>query len=109
MNFGNLLRKIPRTPKNRPQATPQPKPQKRYELDIYFTANFHAKAAASGLTEDHARHVFYQGDPVTGKENMRVATYKGQEIGIYAFRDREMNQPVITSIWKRPSRGRTEK
>ena len=49
----------------------------------------------------HARYVFYEGDPVKGKENMKIATYKGQEIGIYAFRDRETNQPVITSIWKR--------
>jgi hypothetical protein len=32
---------------------------------------------------------------------MKVVTYKAQEIGIYVFRDRETNQPVITSIWKR--------
>ena len=32
---------------------------------------------------------------------MKVAKYKGQEIGIYVFRDEQTNQPVITSIWKR--------
>jgi hypothetical protein len=45
--------------------------------------------------------VFWEGDPVKGKENMKVATYKGDEIGIYVFRDEQTNQPVITSIWKR--------
>jgi len=38
---------------------------------------------------------------------MKVARYKGQEIGIYVFRDRETNQPVITSIWKRRFRSKT--
>ena len=33
--------------------------------------------------------------------NMKVAAYNGEEIGIYVFRDRETNQPVITAIWKR--------
>ena len=87
------------------QATPPRKPKRRSELDIYFTQNFHAKATEWGLTEAHARHVFYEGDTV--KENMKVATYKGEEIGIYVFRDRDTNQPVITSIWKRPVRGAT--
>ena len=31
--------------------------------------------------------------------------YKGEEIGIYVFRDEQTNQPVITSIWKRPRGG----
>ena len=67
--------------------------------DFYFTSNFHAKANEWGLTEEHAKHVYYEGDTV--KENMKVATYKGEEIGIYVFHDRLTNQPVITSIWKR--------
>src|SRR5215213_4086684 len=78
-----------------------PKPKRRSELDIYFTAQFQAKAEQWGLTEDHARFVFWEGDPVKGKENMKVAKHKGDEIGIYVFRDEQTNQPVITSIWKR--------
>src|SRR4051812_7658547 len=110
MNIGDLIRKIPRTTKNRPQLNSESKPKKRYELDIYFTDNFHAKADKWGLTEAHARHVFYEGDPVKGKgkENMKVATIKGEEIGIYVFRDRDTNQPVVTSIWKRQFQGRNE-
>jgi hypothetical protein len=61
-------------------------PRSRSELDIYFTDNFHAKVDEWGLTEDHARYVFYEGGTV--KENMKVATYKREEIGIYVFRDR---------------------
>ena len=34
---------------------------------------------------------------------MRVMVYRGEEIGIYVFHDRLTNQPVITSIWKRPA------
>ncbi len=30
--------------------------------------------------------------------------YRGEEIGIYVFHDRQTNQPVITSIWKRTPR-----
>lgn len=86
------------TPTNAPVT-----PKRRSERDIYFTANFHAKARQWGLTEDHARHIFYEGDTV--KTNMKVATVKGEEIGIYVFRDRDTNQPVITAIWKRPVRG----
>ena len=110
MNIGKLLRKTPRTQKNSPHSDLAPKPKKRYELDIYFTANFHAKAAEWGLTEAHARHVFYEGDSVTGKENMKIALVKGEEIGIYVIRDRDTNQPVVTSIWKRQCRklGRQE-
>jgi hypothetical protein len=76
--------------------------QNTFLQDFYFTSNFHAKAKEWGLTEDHARHVYYEGDTV--KENMKVATYKGEEIGIYTFHDRLTNQPVITSIWKRQPR-----
>jgi hypothetical protein len=72
-------------------------------LDIYFSQNFRAKASMWGLTEDHARYVYYEGDSV--KTNMKVATVKGEEIGIYVFRDRDTNQPVITSIWKRNPQG----
>lgn len=82
-------------------------PTNSFQQDIYFTANFHAKAEEWGLTEDHARHVYYEGDPVKGKENMKVATYKGEEIGIYVFHDRQTNQPVVTSIWKRRPRGKS--
>jgi hypothetical protein len=59
-----------------------------------------------GLTEDHARFVYYEGEFLKekGKENMKIAIYKGEEIGIYVFHDRETNQPVVTSIWKRPVR-----
>jgi hypothetical protein len=77
----------------------KPKTTSSFHQDIYFTSNFKRKAEEWGLTEDHARFVFIEGDTV--KENMKVATYKGQEIGIYVFRDRLTNQPVITSIWKR--------
>jgi hypothetical protein len=108
MSIGKIIRDTLRMTGRRETPSPSPvQPKKRSELDIYFTSNFHAKAAEWGLTEDHARHVFYQGDPVKGKENMKIATYKGQEIGIYVFRDRDTNQPVITSIWKRPFRGTT--
>ena len=75
---------------------------------MYFTAQFQEKADRWGLTEEHARFVFYEGEVVKrgGKQtNMKVALYKGQEIGIYVFRDEQTNQPVITSIWKRPRRG----
>ncbi len=80
--------------------------RKRSEQDIYFTSNFHRKAKEWGLTEAHARRVYYEGDRVKGKgkENMKVMTYRGEEIGIYAFHDRETNQPVVTSIWKRKPR-----
>ncbi len=71
---------------------------------MYFTSNFHAKAKEWGLTEEHARFVYYEGEPVKGKENMKVAMYKGEELGIYVFHDRLTNQPVVTSIWKRPKR-----
>src|SRR5215210_275589 len=106
MNIGKLIKKT--FSRSDPEPHKEP-PKKRYEMDIYFTAQFHAKAAEWGLTEDHARHVFYQGDVVKGKENMKVVTYKGEEVGIYVFRDRDTNQPVITSIWKRQFRGRDTK
>ena len=109
MDLSKIVRKYLRIPSTETIAKRLSKPKKRYELDIYFTDNFHAKADKWGLTEAHARHVFYEGDPVPGKENMKVATIKGEEIGIYVFRDRETNQPVITSIWKRQLRGKTNK
>jgi hypothetical protein len=77
--------------------------------DIYFTRNFYAKADAQGLTEDHARFVFYEGDNVPGKTNMKTATYKGQTLGIYVFRDEQTNQPVVTSIWVRRSSPSSER
>jgi hypothetical protein len=105
VDIGKMIRKYLRTPaKNEAGSTPARKSQRRSELDIYFTRNFHAKADAWGLTEDHARFVFYEGDTV--KANMKVALYKGEEIGIYVFRDRDTNQPVITAIWKRRPRGK---
>lgn len=94
------------------QAPRQPPPLPRSVRDIYFTDNFQAKAREWNLTEDHARLVFYEGDMVKqhGKPtNMKVMPYKGQEIGIYVFRDRDTNQPVVTSIWKRPARGKAVK
>ena len=106
MGIGRIIKQALRTP-SRPQAqaASSTKPQSSFQQDIYFTSNFHAKAREWGLTEDHARHVYYEGDPVPGKENMKVAKYKGEELGIYAFHDRLTNQPVITSIWKRTPRG----
>ena len=102
MNIGNILKKTLRVGDQSSQkSTPPPKPKLRSEMDIYFTAQFHVKAKKWGLTEDHARLVFWEGDPVKGKENMKFMDYKGQEIGIYVFRDEQTNQPVITSIWKR--------
>jgi hypothetical protein len=95
---------IPRKPQ---QPVSPPRPKRRSELDIYFTAQFHTKAAECGLTEEYARLVFYEGEVVMqrGKPtNMKVATIMGEEIGIYVFRDRETDQPVITSIWKRKPR-----
>jgi hypothetical protein len=76
-------------------------------MDMYFTAQFHAKAEQWGLTEDHARLVLWEGDVVKqgGKPtNMKVLQHKGEEIGIYDFRDEQTNQPVITSIWKQQPR-----
>jgi hypothetical protein len=106
MSIGILLKKIRSIATRKgTKDQPAPKPRTRSEQDIYFTQNFRAKANRWGLTEDHARYVFYEGDPVKGKESMKVAMYKGEEIGIYVFRDRDTNQPVITSIWKRPVRG----
>ena len=94
------------------RAPLHPPPPPRSVRDIYFTDNFQSKAREWGLTEDHARLVFYEGDTVKqhGKPtNMKVMHYKGQEMGIYVFRDRDTNQPVITSIWKRPVRGKAGK
>jgi hypothetical protein len=106
MNMGDILKTLMgKLGMNRGHATPPRKPRRRSEQDVYFTSNFFTKANEWGLTEDHARHVFYEGDTVKGKENMKVARYKGEEIGIYVFRDRDTNQPVITSIWKRIPRG----
>ena len=80
------------------------KSKNTFEQDIYFTANFQVKAKEWGLTEEHARLVYYEGDTVKGKENMKIATYKGEEIGIYVFHDRLTNQPGVTSIWRRTPR-----
>lgn len=89
-----------------PERAVSADPPNRFHQDIYFTANFRAKARECGLTEAHARRVYYEGDRVKGKgkENMKVMPYKGEEIGIYAFHDRETNQPVVTSIWRRKPR-----
>ena len=109
MDIGKIIRKSLRISERSSQKSPtETKPKRRSEMDIYFTAQFHAKAAQWGLTEDHARLVFWEGDVVKqdGKPtNMKVAKYKGEEIGIYVFRDEQTNQPVITSIWKRQLRG----
>lgn len=111
MNIGKIIRKALHFPDNDqrdPNRIARKKP--RYELDIYFTENFSAKAKQWGLTEDHARLVFYEGDIVkqNGKPtNMKVLLHKGEEIGIYVFRDRDTNQPVITSIWKRRFRAKS--
>jgi hypothetical protein len=104
MGIGQIIKNaLRRTHRPLRRSAPPPPPTRRSERDIYFTRNFHVKAKAWGLTEDHARFVFYEGDTV--KENMKVATVKGEEIGIYVFRDRDTNQPVITAIWKRRVRG----
>lgn len=91
------------------QAPMHPPPPPRSVRDSYFTDNFQAKAREWDLTEDHARLVFYEGDTVKqhGKPtNMKVLRYQGQEMGISVFRDRDTNQPVVTSIWKRPVRNK---
>jgi hypothetical protein len=103
VNIGKIIRdKLRIARRNQTEASSPAGPKRRSELDIFFTQNFHARAKEWGLTEAHARYVFYEGDAV--KANMKVARYKGEEIGIYVFRDRDTNQPVITSIWKRPPR-----
>ncbi len=103
MDIGKLLKRVVRKTEKHPVNTSS-HPPNTFLQDMYFTSNFHAKATEWGLTEDHARRVYYEGEPVKGKENMRIATYKGEEIGIYVFHDRQTNQPVITSIWKRKPR-----
>src|SRR5687767_14437337 len=108
MNIRDLVKKSLRIgQKSQGSVGSLPRLKRRSELDIFFTAQFHAKAREWNLTEEHARFVFYEGDTI--KENMKAANYKGQEIGIYVFRDRETNQPVITSIWKRQFRNKLEK
>ena len=102
MGIGKVINLIVSKPDKKPSNNPNIPPNS-FLQDIYFTANFHAKAKEWGLTEEHARRVYYEGDPVKGKENMRVMTYRGEEIGIYVFHDRLTNQPVVTSIWKRPA------
>lgn len=100
MGIGRIIKKSLRIGSTaQPHSSAAVKPKHRSELDIYFTGNFHAKARDWSLTEDHARYVFYEGESV--KANMKVARYKGEEIGIYVFHDRDTNQPVVTSIWKR--------
>ena len=109
MNLGKIIKKSLGLPaRSAQQSTPAPRPLRRSELDIIFTRQFQEKAAQWGLTEDHARLVFWEGDFVMqdGKlTNMKVMPYKGGEIGIYVFRDEQTNQPVVTSIWKRQLRG----
>jgi hypothetical protein len=106
MDIGKIIGKALRLSRRAaPRSDAAATPKRRSERDVYFTQNFHAKANEWGLSEDHARYVFYEGDTV--KPNMKVARYKGQEIGIYVFRDRDTNQPVITSIWKRRFRKTT--
>ncbi len=103
MDIGIIIKRIiPGTNRKSPQPSSPTKPKNTFEQDIYFTSNFHAKAKEWGLTEEHARLAYYEGDAVKGKENMKVMRYKGEEIGIYVFRDRQTNQPVVTSIWKHP-------
>jgi len=112
MNIGKLISKVLRNSETISHKEALAPPKTRSERDMYFTDNFHAKAAEWGLTEAHARHVFYEGDTVKqdGKPtNMKTATLKGEEIGIYIFRDRDTNQPVITSIWKRQLRSQDAK
>lgn len=85
MNVISVIRKLLRLPARSPQPSgTAPRPKRRSERDIYFTAQFHGKARDVGLTEEHARLVFYEGDVVKqdGKPtNMKVMPYKGDEIG----------------------------
>ncbi len=107
MNIGKIFKTIVRVSDlPLPKSVHSTNPRKNPVEDFRFTSNFAAKAKEWGLTEDHARLVYYEGDTVKGKgkENMKVMMYKGEEIGIYAFHDRETNKPVVTSIWKRPKR-----
>ena len=110
MGLGKIIKQVLRTPDKSSIQTRYPsQPQNTFQQDIYFTSNFHAKAKEWGLTEEHARLCYYEGDPVKGKEGMKVMAYKGEEIGIYVFHDRETNRPVVTSIWKRPPRAKTRR
>lgn len=105
MNIGNIFKNKSKEQKNTSPVRSVTF-KERHKTDIYFTDNFYAKAKEWNLTEAYARFVFIEGDVVkqNGKPtNMKVATYKGEEIGIYVFHDRDTDQPVITSIWKRKS------
>ena len=106
MGLTKLIKQIFRREKKPPHPKPPIQHPNSFLQDIYFTANFHAKAAACGLSEEHARLVYYEGDSLKekGKGNMKVMQYKGEEIGIYVFHDRLTNQPVVTAIWKRHAR-----
>ena len=105
MSIGKIVKNMFRSSRQpHPQNNTHVNPPNTFLADIYFTHNFHEKAKEWGLTEEHARLVYYEGDPVQGKENMRVRTYKGEEVGIYVFHDRLTNQPVVTAIWKRTPR-----
>ena len=104
MSIKTIFKKVIGVAEKPEQPKTPPVPQNTFLQDIYFTSNFHARAKECGLTEEHARLVYYEGDAVPGKENMKVMSYKGEELGVYAFRDRLTNQPVITAIWKRSPR-----
>jgi len=109
MNLGKIVKNpLRKSGTSSEHRVTKPKPKHRSEMDIFFTKQFYSKADACGLTEEHARFVFLEGEIVKqqGKPtNMKIATYKGQEIGIYVFPDEQTAQPVITSIWKRQPRG----
>ncbi len=76
MSVTNILKKLLRSPGNpQPKSNPSSNPENTFIQDIYFTANFHAKAKEWELTEEHARLCYYEGDPVKGKENMKAMRY----------------------------------
>src|SRR3712207_4134700 len=103
MQIGNFFKRFARKPaRPRSRSNRQATPTSIARQDFRFTRNFAARAKEWGLSEEHARLVYYEGDTV--KANMKVLTYKGEEIGIYVFHDRETNVPVVTSIWKRRRR-----
>ena len=72
MSMNNIINKAMGHEERPKQRPPSSAPHNTFLQDIYFTSKFRTKANEWGLTEDHARHVYYEGEPVKGKENMKA-------------------------------------